>query len=189
MTTRMASRAAPPVDRPLSRAAAIRKMDRMPPHAEGSTTVPPLEPARRISWTHVALFGGAVVLGLVSNRVVQGHLATLQALAATDPIAARSQLAIEFRVGGIGLFAVTALLGAAIIATARGAMRELRFPPTGMWSWGGARTVTGPGVRPVAFFAAFLGAVLILCSLGGAALSWEIGTRLLTCRAGVATPH
>ena len=160
----------------------------MPAATDGSTL--PSPPAtRRATLRQLALFGGAALVGLGMNHLVQAHLATLQALAATDPIAARARFAIEIRVGGLGLFALTGLLGVAIIGAARRGIRELCFPPPGMWSWGGARTVTGAAVRPIALVVAVLGALLIACSLAGAALSWEMGTRLLACRAGVPPTH
>ena len=157
--------------------------------ADGSTTLPAPPAARRVSWVHLVALLGAIVVGLALNHAVPVHMVTLETLAATDPIAARSQLAGEIRVGGLGLFALTGLLGVSIVLAARRSLTELRFPPPGMWSWGGARTVTGPGVRPVAFVVAFLGVLLVLCSLAGGALSWEMGARLLACRAGVATSH
>ena len=136
----------------------------------------------------VALLAGACVFGLVLNHLVQDHLAALQDLARTDPIAARARLATEFRIGGIGLFVLTGSLGAALIAAARHARRDERFPPAGIWSWGATRTLTGTAARHAAVVGFVLGAALIVCSLAGAALSWEIGTRLLACRAGAPAP-
>jgi hypothetical protein len=161
----------------------------VPASTDDSTTLPSPPAARLAVRRQLALLGGAVVVGLGLNHFVQIHLATLQVLAATDPIAARARFAAEIRVGGLGLFALTGLLGVAIIAAARRGIRELRFPPPGVWSWGGARTVTGAAVRPIALVVAILGALLIVCSLAGAALSWEMGTRLLACRAGVPPTH
>jgi hypothetical protein len=141
--------------------------------------------SRRAIWARVALLAGACVFGLLLNQLVQDHLAALQELARTDPIAARARLATEFRIGGIGLFVLTGLLGASLIAAARHARRDERFPPAGIWSWGATRILTGTAARHAAVVGFVLGVGLIVCSLAGAALSWEIGTRLLACRAGV----
>lgn len=150
-----------------------------------SSTLPlPSEP-RRTTWQLVALLSGAVVVGLLLNHLVQDHLAALQGLATTDPIAARRQLATEFRLGGLGLFASTGALGASLIAAGRRARRDERFPPAGIWSWGARRTLTGAAARHAGVAGAVLGAALLVCSLAGAALSWKIGTSLLACRAGV----
>ena len=144
-----------------------------------------VESAGRDVRRRILLVLGAAAAGIALNRFVQAHLATLQTLAANDPLAARAQLAEEVRAGGVALFAVTAALGASIIAASLRARRLLRFPPPGMWSWGGARTVSGPAARRFAGIAFALGTALIVCSLAGGALSWQMGTRLLACRAGV----
>jgi hypothetical protein len=135
----------------------------------------------------LAILIGAAALGIVLNRFVQDHLATLQVLAASDPLAARARLAMEMRAGGVGLFALTTALGVAIVIASRRARQLLCFPPPGLWSWGSARTVTGSAARRYAGVGFVLGAVLIACSLAGGVLTWEMGTRLLACRAGVAT--
>lgn len=154
-----------------------------------SSTLPlPNEP-RRATWQLVALLSGAGVVGLLLNHFVQDHLAALQGLATTDPIAARRQLASEIRLGGLGLFATTGALGASLIAAGRRARRDERFPPAGIWSWGARRTLTGAAARHAGIAGAVLGAALLVCSLAGATLSWEIGTRLLACRAGVVAPE
>ena len=128
---------------------------------------------------------GAAALGLVLNRFVQQHLATLETMARSDPLTARAQLAGEVRAGGVALFVVTAALGVAVTAASTRSRRLLRFPPPGMWSWGVARTVSGPAARRYAGLGIALGIALIACSLVGGALAWETGTRLLACRAGV----
>jgi len=147
-------------------------------------TLPP-PTVRRAVWLRVGVFAGAVLLGLVLNHFVQRHLETLQALAVDDPIAARRQLAWEIRIGGLGLFAVVFALGVSLIPAALRAAREERFPPPGMWSVGAARVTTGPAARIAAFVVAVLGALLIVCATAGGWLSWEMGTRLIACRAGV----
>jgi hypothetical protein len=158
--------------------------------ADGSTSALPLPTGpRRATWQLVLVLAGAVVAGLLLNHLLQDHLASLQDLAATDPITARRQLATEFRIGGIGLFLLTGALGASLIAASRRARRDERFPPQGMWSWGARRTLTGAPARHAAVVGVVLGAALLVCSLAGAALSWEIGTRLRACRAGVLPPE
>jgi hypothetical protein len=85
--------------------------------ADGSTSALPLPTGpRRATWQLVLVLAGAVVAGLLLNHLLQDHLASLQDLAATDPITARRQLATEFRIGGIGLFLLTGALGASLIA-------------------------------------------------------------------------
>jgi hypothetical protein len=136
-------------------------------------------------WARLGVMLGAVVIGLVLNVLMQRHLATLQTLAATDPIAARARLAHEVRVGGLLLFTLTGALGVSLMHASRVALRVLQFPPPGLWGFGAGRTIHGPAARPFAFGGIVLGSLLLLCSLAGGALSWEMATRLLTCRAGV----
>lgn len=158
--------------------------------ASVSAATPPV--SRRAVWLRIGLFGGAAVFGLVLNHFVQHHLATLQAFAASDPIAARRQLAWEIRIGGLCVFGVVVALGAAIVPMALRAARAERFPPPGMWSIGTTRVVTGPAARAASRIVAVLGALLIVCAAAGGWLSWEMGTRLIACRAGVpaaSTPH
>ena len=158
--------------------------------ADGSTSSLPLPTGpRRATWQLVVIMAGAVIAGLLLNHLVQDHLAALQELAASDPIAARRQLATELRIGGIGLFVLTGALGGSLMAAGRRARRDERFPPAGIWSWGARRILTGAPARHAAVVGYVLGAALLACSLAGAALSWEIGTRLLACRAGVPPPE
>lgn len=173
-------------DASLSRRRRSGSIDAM---AANGSTLPSLPAASRsVLWRAVALLAGALILGLLANRLVQDHLAALEALAVTDPITARRQLATEFRIGGIGLFLLTGSLGGSLIAAARRAHRDERFPPAGMWSWGARRILTGAAARQAAVAGVILGGALLVTSLAGAALSWEIGTRLLACRAGVPAP-
>jgi hypothetical protein len=138
-------------------------------------------------WARLGIMLAAIAIGLGLNVLLQRHLATLQMLAATDPIAARARLAHEVRIGGVALFALTAALGLSLMHASRIALRVLQFPPPGPWGFGAARTISGPAARPLAFAGIVLGSMLLLCSLAGGALSWEMATRLLTCRAGVTT--
>ncbi len=142
---------------------------------------------KRAAATRVGIVVAAVAIGLVLNHVLQRHLATLQTLAQTDPIAARAQLALEMRIGGLALFAVTAALGLSIVLASRRTLQILEFPPPGIWSWGAARRVSGPAARPLGWVGIALGAALVVCSVAGGALSWEMGTRLLACRAGLSS--
>ncbi len=139
-----------------------------------------------MTWVRLGVLAAAVVVGLVLNYVLRIHLEGLQMLAQTDPIAARARLAMEIRGGGLIVFAITGALGASVMATSRRAARDQQFPPPGIWGWGATRTLSGPPARLAAGVGLVLGMLLIACSLAGAALSWEMGTRLLQCRAGVA---
>lgn len=146
-------------------------------------------PARWL-WIRVGVIVGAVLVGLCLNYALQGHLATLAMLARTDPIAARAELAREVRSGGLAIFATVGALGLALVAASRRAIRDEIFPPPGAWSWGAIRTVTGASARRIARVTLVLAIVLVLAALAGGWVSWEMGTRLLACRAGVppATP-
>ncbi len=133
----------------------------------------------------VGVLLGAGLIGLLLNHLVQVHLATLADLARTDPIAARARLALEIRSGGLALFAVVGALGASLVSASLRAVRAERFPPPGMWSVGTTRTLTGRAARRSAYVGLVLASVLVLAALAGGWLSWEMGTRLLACRAGV----
>jgi hypothetical protein len=159
---------------------------RLPPSAGSidgmaTTAAPARAPARRT----IALLIGAAALGLALSALLRGHLATLEARAITAPIAARAQLAVEFRLGGLALFAIILALGASLVVASQRAQREERFPPTGAWGFGATRVITGPPARRAAQVGMVLAIALMACALAGARLSWEIGTRLLACRAGV----
>jgi hypothetical protein len=161
-------------------------MKGMPTSADGSAATPASAPTSTKIWLRIGVLVGAVVIGLLLNQLLQLHLAGLQALAHADPIAARARLASEIRLGGLALFATTGALGVAVMATSRCAARELRFPPVGAWGWGATRTVvSGQPARRLAYVGMILGLLLMVCSLAGGMLSWEMGTRLLACRAGV----
>ncbi|HEY2388855.1 MAG TPA: hypothetical protein VGK30_18005 [Candidatus Binatia bacterium] len=145
--------------------------------APGTTPVP------RALARRVPVIVGAIAVGLVLQLLLRRHLADLQLAAASDPIAARSQLAGELRIGGLALFGLTALLGVAWTVTAIQGWRIGRFPPRSSWLWTETRVFTGPGARRVAVVGAVLGLALVACSLAGMALTLEMVTRLLTCRA------
>jgi hypothetical protein len=145
-----------------------------------STSAAPPSP-----WRLVGLVTAAGLTGLLANHAVQLHLAALQELARTDPIAARTQLAMEVRLGGLALFVLTGAFGAALVPASVRAARDERFPPPGVWSTGATRLLTGTPARRAAWVGAALGVLLVACSLAGGWLAWEIGSRLLACRAGV----
>jgi hypothetical protein len=135
-----------------------------------------------------AVLPGAVAIGLALRRLLTQHLVTLQALAQTDPLGARARLATEVRFGGLGLFGLTAALGVSVITTSFRGRRLAHFPPPGVWAWGGARTVTGPAARRFAYVGMLLGSLLVVCSLAGSAVTWQMAERLLACRA-TPPPH
>ena len=147
-----------------------------------ATTAVPAGPAAR---RMIVILVSAAAIGLALSSALQSHLATLEARAVTDPIAARAQLAVEFRVGGLALFATIFALGVSLVVASLRAQRDERFPPAGAWGLGATRAITGPAARRAAQVGMVLAVALIACALAGAWLSWEIGTRLLVCRAGV----
>lgn len=142
--------------------------------------------ARRMLWLRIGLFTAAILLGLLLNHLVQGHLAALERLAVADPIRARAALAREIRVGGLVVFGSVLALGLSLVPAALHAARTERFPPPGMWSWGATRVLTGPEARRAAHAGLVLGVLLAACAVAGGWLSWEMGARLLACHAGVA---
>ncbi len=131
----------------------------------------------------IALVILAIALGLVLQSLLRRHLAALQVRAVDDAVGARTQLAGELRVGGLALFGLTALLGASLAVTAFHGRRLGRFPPSGSRMWSGTRTLTGVAARRAALAGMVLGTTLLLCSLAGAAITLEMVTRLLACRA------
>jgi hypothetical protein len=136
------------------------------------------------SWATVcATLALAVVLGLALQHVLRERLDEIQALARHDVIRARAELAGILRAVAVGVFGSTGALGIAIFASGRRAVREERFPPSGVWSWGSARIVTGPRARAMARAAMGLALALVLLSFAGGALTWYIASVLLACRA------
>lgn len=145
----------------------------------------PTVSSRRAILLRLGVLAVAVVVGLVLNHFVRRHMLALQELAASDPIAARTTLASEFRIGGLALFGVVCALGMSLVAASLRAARAERFPPAGVWGCGATRVVTGPAARRAAYAGVVLGSLLVLCALAGGWLSWEMSVRLLACRAGV----
>lgn len=147
---------------------------------------PPATLAARPAASRLLLvMAGALLAGLVLNQLGQHHLAFLEAWAASDPIGARHRLAWEIRIGGLGIFTTIFALGCAFVATAMRALRTDRFPPPGVFSIGTVRVVTGPAARFAAAVVVVLAVLLMACAGLGGWLSWEMGARLIACRAGV----
>jgi len=125
----------------------------------------------------------AVLLGLALQHVLRTRLDEIQALAGHDVIRARAELAGILRVVAVAVFGSTGALGIAMFASGRRALQEGRFPPSGVWSWGAVRIVTGPRARTMARVAMGLALALVLLSSAGAALTWYVASVLLACRA------
>jgi len=168
----------------LEDASAARQHDAMPSSASGSAASAVARPRPR-AWSLIAMLAAAVAIGLAANHAMRVHLGTLEKLAATDQIAARAALAAELRFGGLAIFASVCALGASLVVASLRSMRDERFPPAGVWGFSATRIITGPAARRAAQVGLLLAGALIACSLAGAWLSWEMGTRLLACRAGV----
>jgi hypothetical protein len=141
---------------------------------------------RRAIGIRLAVIAGAVALGLALQQVLGARLAEINALAQSDVIRARAELAGILRVVALGLFGLTGGLGFAMFASGRRALREGRFPPSGAWSFGAMRQVTGPRALRLARLSIALAAALVVCSLAGGALTWYMASVLLACRAGAA---
>lgn len=125
----------------------------------------------------------ALALGLGLQHLVAVRLAAIQALARSDVLAARAELAALFRVGGIALFGTTGALGIALAAASRRAIRSEVFPPPGVWSWPDARVITGPKALRLASVSLALAVLLVACSAAGGGLAWYMAAKLLACRA------
>ena len=137
--------------------------------------------AAREVWVRVLVLAGAMAAGLVLQRLLLQHLDALETLAETDPIAARRQLATELRVGGLGLFGLTCVLGGWVIAVSVRAFRAAQFPPPGVSTWRVARIATGATARRQAIAGMVLGAVLVAASLAAGVLTWKIAATFLVC--------
>jgi hypothetical protein len=74
-----------------------------------------------------------------------------------------------------------------MILACRRSLQTLEFPPSGLWSWGGPRRVTGERARIFARVGIGLAAVLIAASAAGGGLAWYAAAVLRACRSGV--PH
>jgi hypothetical protein len=148
---------------------------------------PPSAGVRRAIWTRLAVIAGAVALGLALQQVLGARLAEIDALAQSDVIRARAELAGILRVVAVALFGLTGWLGVAMLVSGRRALAEGSFPPSGIWSWGsGRQAATGPRALRLARAWIALAIALILCSVSGGALTWYMASVLLACRAGAA---
>jgi hypothetical protein len=145
---------------------------------------PQLPRSRRALLVRLAVIVGAVALGLALQRVVEARLAEIGALAESDVIRARAELAGILRFVAVGLFGGTGALGVALFAAGRRGLAEGCFPPPGIWAWGAVRRATGAPARRLARAALAAAAALVVCSLAGGALTWHIASVLLACRAG-----
>jgi hypothetical protein len=147
----------------------------------------PAQPAglRRALWARLGVIAGAVALGLALQQVLGARLAEIDALAKSDVIRARAELAGILKVVAVGLFGLTGGLGIAMLAAGRRALAEGRFPPAGSWSFGAARQpATGPRALRLTRAWIALAAALVLCSVAGGAFTWTMASVLLACRAG-----
>jgi hypothetical protein len=133
--------------------------------------------------TRALVLAAAIALGLALEQALSARLTEIQVLAKNDVIRARAELASLLRVGGVGFFGLIGALGVALIAAARRAIREERFPPPGMLSWGATRVFTGPLGRRIALTSLALAVALVVCSLAGAALVWHMAAVLVACKA------
>ena len=148
-------------------------------------TAPAATPPRSLRplLARVAVLALAVAAGLFLQRALARELDAIRVLAETDVLAARAQLAAWLRIGGAALFGLTGAIGVSVIASSRRAIAEGRFPPSGPWSWGAARVVTGTPALRMGWIGIGLGAALVLCSAAAGALTWTMGAMLLACRA------
>lgn len=146
-------------------------------------------PALARSWPlalRLLALAGAGALGLALQQTLAARLASIQALAETDVLAARRELAIVFRVAAAALVAGVGGLGLAIAWSCRRALAEGRFPPTGALAFGPRRVATGLRAQRLARTGLVLGALLFVCSAAAAGLLWWMARALLLCRAGAA---
>lgn len=151
-----------------------------------ASPAPPLARPWRPLAVRLLAVAGAVALGLALQQVVAARLAAIQALARTDMLAARAELAVVFRVAAVALFAGIGGLGAAIVLSSRRALAEGRFPPSGALAFGRARqAATGAPALRLARIGIALGALLVACSAAAGGLLWHMAQVLLACRAGV----
>jgi hypothetical protein len=148
-----------------------------------ATATPPGPRSARFLGSRFVVLAAAVGLGLALQSVVARRLSEITALAETDVLAARAQLAALLRVGGALLFGLTGAIGVSIAVSSRRAIAAGRFPAPGLWSWGARVVATGPAAVRMARVGLVLGAVVAVLSGVAAALVWYIAAVLLACRA------
>jgi hypothetical protein len=133
--------------------------------------------------SRLLVVAAAMAIGIALQAPLTRHLEALQALAATDPLRARAELAQIFRFPMLGLFGATGGLGVHLVLASRRALRLGVFPPPGRSFGGTPRRFEGDAARRVAAFMLVLAVLLIAASLAGAWVSWQIAERLIACRA------
>ncbi len=148
-----------------------------------ATIAPPPGARWRSLAARLGVLAGAAALGLVLQAVLTARLETIAALADSDVLAARRDLAFLMRVIALPVLALTAGLGVAIAHSCRRALAEGRFPPTGGRAWGRtAQVMTGSHALRVARLGIGLGAALFVCSVAAGGLLWWMTYVLLLCR-------
>lgn len=146
----------------------------------------PRPPARSALYVRLAVVACAVAAGLALQHVLAARLASIDALAKTDLLAARAQLALIFEVASVSVFGATGAVGVMIAFACRRSLALQQFPPPGRWSWGSAPgVVTGSRAQRLARIGIALGATLVLASAAGGGLLWYMAAVLRACRAGV----
>ena len=140
---------------------------------------------RRALLVRLGVLAGAICLGLVLQHLLALRLEELDALARTDVLRARAELATLMQVIAVLVFGLTAALGVSLVVSCRRAVAEERFPPPGVWSWGARRVVSGAAARRLARLGVALGALLFAASAAGGGLLWYMAAVVRACRAGV----
>jgi hypothetical protein len=144
--------------------------------------------ALRALLVRLAIVAAAIAAGLALQHVLSARLARIDALARTDLLAARAELARIFEIASVAVFGLTGTIGVMIVLSCRRSLALQQFPPPGRWSWGSARAVvTGPRARSLARVGIVLGVTLVLASAAGGGLMWYMAAVLRACRAGVST--
>ena len=141
--------------------------------------------ARRDLWLRALVLAGAIALGLALQQVLARRLEELDALAKTDLLRARAELATLLKGIAVALFGLTGAVGAGVIASSRRALALGQFPAPGRWSWGARRVVSGVAAQRFARVGIGLGVLLIAASAAGGGLLWYMASVVAACRAGV----
>jgi hypothetical protein len=128
---------------------------------------------------------GAIGVGLALQHLLARRLGELDALARTDVLRARAELATLLQVIAVAVFGLTGAVGVSVIVSCRRAAALQSFPPPGVWSWGTRRVVSGPAARRLARLGVALGALLFAASAAGGGLLWYMAAVVRACRAGV----
>jgi hypothetical protein len=141
----------------------------------------------QLSWRYwssrLVVMVGAIAIGLALQEALGTWLASIQALAERDVIAARAELAFLLRVVGGGVFAMTGIVGVAMSVASRRAFLAGVFPPPGVWSLGSRNRIVGPRAQMLARVWLGLAAVVTVLSLAGLGLVLYMAEVLLACKA------